>query len=98
MFQPSSLIGILIKYRYVALFPLAVIEGLIVALAVGFMVRLGYFSFIPAYGVMILGDFIPDSLYYAIGRYGNRTQTMERHLQKIKTLSRNIVFLGKMWE
>ncbi len=98
MFQPSSLIGVLIKYRYVALFPLAVIEGLLVALAVGFMVRLGYFSFIPAYGVMILGDFIPDSLYYLIGRYGNRTETIEKHLQKIKMLSRNVEFLRRMWE
>ncbi len=65
------LVLLLTKYGYFILFPLAAIEGPVVSLVVGFLIYLGYFQFLPAYGILILGDRIPDAIYYYIGRCGN---------------------------
>ena len=97
MSQSSSIIKFLMSYRYLALFPLACLEGPIVALAVGFLVHLGYFMFIPAYFVMILGDFVPDSLYYAIGRFGNKEKLVLKYDTKSKLISRNFGYLERVW-
>ena len=92
MFHPSAIIP-----TYLALFPIACLEGPIVALAVGFLVHLGYFSFIPAYLVMMLGDFGPDSLYYAIGRFGNKEKLIKRYDTKSKLISRHFDYLERVW-
>jgi len=81
MFQTSIIFNFLLQYRYLALFPLACIEGPILALVVGFMVHLGYFSFIPAYFIMVLGDFVPDSVYYFIGRFGDKEKLIKAILK-----------------
>ena len=56
-------VALLIKYKYIALFPVAAFEGPVVSLIVGFLVRLGYLEFIPAFCILILGDIIPDTIY-----------------------------------
>ena len=97
MFQSSAILATLMKYRYIALFPLACLEGPVLALAVGFMVYLGYFSFIPAYFVMMLGDFGPDSLYYAIGRFGNKNNLTKKYDTKSKLISQHFEYLDRAW-
>ena len=84
-------------YRYAVLFPLALFEGPLVSLAVGFMVSLGYFNFLLAYAILLLGDLIPDTLYYAIGRFGNKRELIERHGRSMPLLSRHFPLLEKLW-
>ena len=74
----SVALHLLMTYRYLILFPLAAVEGPIVALLVGFLISLGYFQFFPAFGIMILGDLIPDSFYYYLGRFGNKKNLIEK--------------------
>jgi membrane-associated protein len=58
---------------YAALVLLACAEGPWVTLTLGVFVKLGYFSFLPVYGALILGDLIGDAGWYWIGRrYGHR--------------------------
>ncbi|MCX6813212.1 MAG: hypothetical protein NTV77_01855 [Candidatus Azambacteria bacterium] len=94
---------LLTKYGYFILFPLAAIEGPIVSLVVGFLIYLGYLKFLPAYVILLLGDLIPDTIYYYIGRFGSERKFMEKYgprLNLIKKLwqehGRKTMFLSKL--
>lgn len=52
------------------LFPLAVIEGPIITVVAGWLVRLGHLSLGWAMLVLVVADLAGDSLLYALGRYG----------------------------
>ncbi len=93
----TQILAYLLAYKYLALLPLALLEGPIIALVVGFFVYMGYLSAIPAYLVMIMGDFFPDSLYYAIGRYGKKEVLIRKYDTKSKLISRHFPFLEKIW-
>jgi membrane protein DedA with SNARE-associated domain len=97
MIQTSMILSFISTYRYLALLPLAIIEGPILALFIGFMVHLGYFSIIPAYIVMILGDFIPDSIYYFIGRFGHKDKIIKKFNNKSESLSKHLNRLENLW-
>jgi len=69
---PPQLIAWLLHYRYFILFPLAVVEGPFITLVAGFLVSIGQIDFLVAYGVIVGGDLVGDTLYYALGRWGGR--------------------------
>lgn len=94
----STVLPLLIKYKYLILFPLTCIEGPIIALVVGFLIYLGYISFLPAFLILILGDFIPDSIFYYIGRFGNQTRIIEKYDTRSKFISRNLSTLDNFWK
>ncbi len=96
--QNSTLISLLSVYKYPIIFPLATFEGPVVALVVGFLVSTGLFSFWPAYFVMILGDLIPDSMFYLIGFYGNGTKVAKRYLSKSEFFSNHFPAVRRLWE
>ncbi len=79
---------LLTKYGYFILFPLAAIEGPIISLVVGFLIYLGYLKFLPAYVILLLGDLIPDIVYYYIGRFGNRRKIMEKYGSRLNLIEK----------
>lgn len=85
------------KYRYAALFPLSALEGPIISLLVGFLVHLGYLSFLPAYAILILGDVIPDSVYYYIGRLGDHKKITEKYGPKLKGVAASFEIIERLW-
>lgn len=60
----------LLSYGYTIAYPLAIVEGPVVMLLSGFLVRLGLFSFVPLYLVLIAGDLTGDVIWYWVGRRG----------------------------
>ncbi len=68
----SPLIAWLLTYKYAVAYPLAVVEGPIVMILAGFLLRLGFFSFWPIYLILIAGDLTGDVVWYLVGRYGGR--------------------------
>jgi membrane-associated protein len=64
----DTLIYCLTTYKYALLFPLAVIEGPVLAILVGWLCAAGIFRIAPAYGILILGDMVGDSGFYLLGR------------------------------
>ncbi len=66
----AQLLSILIQYRYILLFPIAVFEGPIITMFAGLLVSLGYMNFWVAYAILVAGDVTGDVLYYALGRWG----------------------------
>lgn len=72
MLQLEYIVHLVSVYKYILLFPIAVIEGPIISVIGGFlsskMILIGWL----AYAVLTVGDVTGDAIYYAIGRYGGR--------------------------
>jgi membrane protein DedA with SNARE-associated domain len=87
---------------YIILFPLALIEGPVLALVVGFLVKLGYLDIFAAYTVMVAGDFFPDSFYYYIGKLAHKKGWIERLSKKFTSKAGFILdnrdILEKLWK
>jgi membrane protein DedA with SNARE-associated domain len=69
----SSLLALLIQYKYFILFPVIVIEGPFATIISGFLISLGTFNVFIAYPIIILGDLASDSIFYFIGRFGSKS-------------------------
>ncbi len=68
----ARIVQLLLQYKYYFLFPVAIVEGPIVATISGFLISKGILNFFAAYGVLVIGDVVGDSICYAIGRFGGR--------------------------
>jgi len=88
---------LLLQYKYWIVVPLAFFEGPVTSLIAGFMVRLGYLYLIPILILFVVGDIVPDIVYYFIGRYGNRTKIIKRYMSTSNFLSRNLSVVEKLW-
>ena len=91
------LLPLLLKYRYLVLLPLSIMEGPIVALVAGFLVYANIFDFWIAYAVLLVGDIIPDSLFYCIGHYGRHIPWLEQRLERSKFF-RHLELVENLWE
>lgn len=69
-------LGVIIKeliiYKYLFLFPVAVLEGPIVSIIAGFLVSTHNLNFYIVYLVLFLADLIGDILHYALGYFGRK--------------------------
>ena len=99
----------LITYRYWVALPITVFAGPIVMVVCGFLLKLGYFSLIPVYFILLLGDLIGDFLWYGVGyygarrlvrRYGRFVSLTDRVMDKIeevfKRYQNKILFISKI--
>ena len=66
----EHIIALLTQYKYFILFPLAIIEGPIIAVIAGFLCISGFLNPFIVMPVIIAGDMIGDSLCYMLGRWG----------------------------
>ena len=82
----DHLVLLIENYKYLILLPLAIIEGPIVSLAAGFLIHVGYIKLLPTFAILIVGDLLPDTIYYYIGR-----------IFRLNTIS-NLTLLKKLWQ
>jgi membrane-associated protein len=66
----EHIIHLLYTFKYVMLFPLAVVEGPILAVIAGFLCIQGLLNPLIVYPIIVIGDICGDSLVYALGRWG----------------------------
>lgn len=90
-------LALLLKYKYLVLFPLAFFEGPVVSLVVGFMIYLGYLSFFPSFLILIFGDIIPDTIYYYCGRFAGQNKFIQRLLTKNIYFSKKMPLVEHLW-
>ena len=69
----SLLISWLLAFRYPIAYPLAIVEGPVIMMLSGFLVRVSFFSFWPIYLILMAGDLTGDVLWYLVGRHGARS-------------------------
>ncbi len=65
-------------YGYLALLPLAVIEGPAVTVLAAFLAAQGMFDVAGVYAIVVLADLLGDGLYYAVGRWAGRRWARQR--------------------
>ncbi len=69
----DALINLILTYKYLFILPAAVIEGPVISMICGFLLRLNYFTFFSLYFVLMLGDLLGDILWYYLGyHFGHR--------------------------
>lgn len=79
----------LLEYRYLIAYPLAIVEGPVVMMIAGFLVRLGLFDFWPIYLTMMAGDLTGDVIWYFVGRKGGRP-LIERYGHFVNVTPENV--------
>ena len=94
----ESILPLIIQYKYLILFPLAAIEGPMLALASGFLISLGYLGIVPTYLVFVLGDVIPDVAYYWTGVLGNRFSWLTKYKNRWSIVSHNLDLIDRIWQ
>lgn len=93
----QQIITLLISYKYLILFPLAIAEGPIVTVIAGFLSSLGRFNIYAVYTVVVAGDVIGDGVYYAFGYYGRQKFT-ERWGHLVGITTERVLRLEKHFE
>lgn len=93
----TVILNIVLAYKYVILFPLALFEGSFVALLAGFLIKLNYLSPIISFILIVLGEMIPDSILYFIGRYGKESSILKRRILKNDFISKNFKVIEDLW-
>jgi membrane protein DedA with SNARE-associated domain len=70
MLSFPQIIGWILTYRYLVLFPIVVVEGPIITIIAGFLASLDLLSIYITYVVIVFADLSGDFIYYSIGRWG----------------------------
>ncbi|HXB30749.1 MAG TPA: VTT domain-containing protein [Puia sp.] len=73
-----DIISLLTHYKYLVLFPLAIVEGPVLAVIAGFLCSNGFLNPLYVFPVIVFGDLIGDSICYSMGRWG-----MPKFIRKI---------------
>ncbi len=94
----TTILDLIVEYRYLILVPLAFIEGPIVALTAGLLSALGYFDPFVVLGIMVGKDISVDAACYAIGRLGNRTALVKHYAKKIGIVEEHWSTVERLWE
>jgi membrane protein DedA with SNARE-associated domain len=61
--------ALILAYKYWALFPLALFEAPLMSIVIGFLGAAGYLHLYIAFGIIVLGDSIGDTVLYVFGRW-----------------------------
>lgn len=72
IFSLTQVMQWLLHYKYFVLFPVMVVEGPMITVIAGFLSSLGYLNIFVVYVVVVIGDLVGDSIYYAGGRWGRK--------------------------
>jgi len=93
----DAITQLVMQYRYWILFPLAFMEGPILAFVLGSLSALGYFSILPSFVILLIGDLVPDTAYYLLGRYGERKTFISRYAKKIGIDAEHFEAVRRLW-
>ncbi|MDD5721131.1 MAG: DedA family protein [Candidatus Pacebacteria bacterium] len=105
----TSIISLILSLKYLILFPIVVLEGPLVMMVSGFLVKLGYLNFLYTYLVLVMGDLFGDILWYELGnvfgmrfvnKFGKFFNVAEQNILKVKKIfhkhSAKILFISKI--
>lgn len=87
----------LLQYPYAFLVPLSILEGPLVSVACGVGVALGYLNPLIVFPILIMGDLLPDLIYWLCGRWGTRIAWVRRAATRIAILRDHLPPLEELW-
>jgi membrane protein DedA with SNARE-associated domain len=65
----QTITALLVQYKYALVIPLTIVEGPLIMMMSGLLLKLGYFNFWPLYISLMVGDLIGDIFWYSLGRF-----------------------------
>ncbi len=93
--MPTWLPFLFLNYKYVIIALIAIPEGPILMAICGFLIRIGSLSFWPAFIALIIGDFIADIIWYALGRTGGLKIARSKFGRIMGLNDKNIQLIGR---
>ncbi|MBI2610143.1 hypothetical protein HYW53_03115 [Candidatus Giovannonibacteria bacterium] len=97
MLDLNPILALPVYYRYLAILPIAMLEGPMISVASGFLVSFGILNPFLIYAVLVLGDVLPDIAYYFIGRFGKNRKFFINYVSRHDTLARHLALAEKLW-
>ncbi len=88
---------LIVAYRYWIIFPLACLEGPLVAFAVGSLTARGAFEVFSAFAVLLLGDLVPDVSLFLIGKRASRSRRLARWADRYEHVGRSARAMHAAW-
>lgn len=93
MLNTHFFIGLIEHFKYVGIFVGAFLEGPITGMITGFLIKLGYLSFVLGYLSHVIGDLAADCVYYYIGYQGQKRllgkfKISEKSLEKAQQIKK----------
>lgn len=87
---------ILKTYKYLLIFPVAVVEGPVTIILCGFLVSLGYLNGPLVFIILVVAEIIGDSLYYSMGKKGG--SRIKKYIAKLGYGENEEKFLANYFE
>ena len=66
----QQIIHFFVTYKYLSIFPIAVVEGPIITIISGFLVSIGLLDLLPALITVYFADIVSDLIYHHTGKWG----------------------------
>jgi len=92
----SAIAANAVHYGYLLMFVAMLIEGPVVTAAGAFAAALGYFNVWVVLALSILGNFVPDVIFYAIGFWG-RERLVDKYIHRLKITPERVEKLEKLY-
>lgn len=89
--------SILLAYRYWVLLPLAIIEGPMLAFVCGVLISLGFLSAPLTLFILVVGDIIPDTIFYTLGRFWSDRPFVKRIAARIGVTEAHFDDAQRLW-
>lgn len=93
----SSIITLILSYKYLIVFPLAIVEGPFLAVLLGYLIHGGYLNVYITFILLLIADIGPDIFYYRLGRYGNKKLLENKYFSNSEKANNNLKVLEHMW-
>ena len=94
----AALMAILLAYRYWVLFPLAIVEGPMLAFVCGVLISLGILSAPITLIILVIGDIIPDTIFYTFGRFWSERPFVKRLAARIGVTDDHFNDARHLWQ
>jgi len=86
---------LILEYKYLLMIPVAVVEGPVLSMISGVLLRLGQLSIIPTFAALAVGDLLGDAMWYWLGRrygysfvsrFGKYFSVTREHVETVREL------------
>ncbi|MEI6528502.1 MAG: hypothetical protein WCO10_02400 [bacterium] len=93
----TQIVLLLLKYKYLILFPMALFEGPITAIISGYLLSIGVLDLGIVVIIFLLADIIPDSLFYFTGYLGYKNAFINKHILNAKIIQNQREMTESWW-
>ncbi len=91
------MLNLILTYKYLLIFPFAIVDGTTTSLICGFFISLGTLNFVWAYLILLSGDLFPDIFLYCVGRYSSEKNFIKKYGVKIFATANLHKTLEHLW-